>query len=235
MGAVIPSILERSRERIEEKLARIAGLADIVQVDVVDGRLAGAPTWPYSEGGLAALPSGFDIHEMADVRYEIDLMTEDPAAAMRAFLAAGAGKLVLHAESAPDLGGLLDELERTYGRDKEFSPDILSVGVSARITTPLSRIEPYLPRVDFVQLMGIATIGKQGVPFDERVLGKIRELKSAHPEMTVQIDGGVSLQTAPSLAAAGADRLVVGSALWNSEDLAGTIHEFERILAERVR
>lgn len=232
MSVIIPAILVKTRKEIEAQLALIKGLAETVQIDVVDGRMKGAPTWPYAEGGLASLPEGFDIHDMGDVRFEMDLMVKEPGGAMRAFLKAGAGKLIIHAESTNDLGGLLDELERTYGRDKDLTPELLSVAVAIHADTEASRYVPFLSRVDYVQFMGIKEEGAQGQPFDERVLRKIRDFKKAYPEMTIQVDGGVSLETAPKLLSAGVNRLVVGSALWKSGDISGTLHAFEGIIEQ---
>jgi ribulose-phosphate 3-epimerase len=235
MSVVVPSILEGSRRRIEEKLRRVAGLVDAVQVDIVDGVFAGPPTWPYTEGGFSALPAGFDIHEMGDMRYEVDLMVKGSEGAMRAFLGAGAARFVVHIEEARNLPQMLDELENKYGRDKEFAPELLSVGLSIRIDTDLSALEPYLPRIDYVQFMGIAHIGRQGQSFDPRVIAKIQTFKRAHPEILAQVDGGVSLLNAPDLFRAGATRLVVGSALWESLDPAATIRELNALAEEHVR
>lgn len=235
MGLIIPAILVGTRAEIEAQLAKIRGLVDTVQVDIVDGRMSGDPTWPYAGGGLSELVSGFDIHEMGDFRFEMDLMVKEPKDAMVAFLGAGAGKLILHAESTDDIGALLTVLENDYGRDKEFSPELLSVALALHADTDLARIEPYLPRVDYVQFMGIAHEGKQGEPFDERVIGRIEAFRKAHPDMIIQVDGGVSKETAPRLLRAGADRLVVGSALWRSDDIAHTLQEFESLAEEYGR
>lgn len=235
MGVIIPAILASSRREIEDALARITGLVDTVQIDVVDGVLAGTPSWPYSEGGLAKIPPVFDIHDMGNVRFEMDLMVREPRDAMRAFLRAGAGRIILHAESTADLGPLLDELERTYGRDKEFSSDLLSVAIALHADTDMKRVEPHLSRVDYVQFMGIAREGNQGQPFDERILAAIGRFRSTHPDVPVQVDGGVSRTTAPALFSAGAHRLVVGSALWKSEDIAATLREFEELAQEYNR
>jgi ribulose-phosphate 3-epimerase len=66
--------------------------------------------------------------------------------------------------------------------------------------------------------MGIARIGSQGNPFDERVLERIRALKSLYPDLEVSIDGSVRAETLPSLIEAGATRFAVGSAILHAED-----------------
>ncbi len=232
MSAIVPSILVKSRTEIEEKVAVVRGLVDTVQIDVVDGVLAGPPTWPYAEGGLNSLREGFDIHDFGDMRYEIDLMVREPRSAMRTFLHAGAGRIVLHAESSDNLSPIIDELEKNYGRDKDFAPELLSLGLSMRIETSLKQVESYLPRVDYVQFMGIAEIGRQGIPFDPRVLKRIQEFRHSFPEIPVQVDGGVSLENAHALFSAGASRLVVGSALWKSESIEGTLRTLTEIAQE---
>lgn len=232
MSAIIPAILVKTRKEIEAQLAFLKGLVETVQIDVVDRKRTGRVSWPYVDGGFSALPEGFDIHDMGDFRFEMDLMVEEPREAMAAFLKAGAGKLIFHAESTSGMAALLDELERDYGRDKELTPDLLSVAIAIHADTKPAQYEPYLDRVDYVQFMGIAREGAQGEPFDERVVDAVKAFRGSHSDILIQVDGGVSLETAPRLLYAGANRLVVGSALWNSGDVPGTLHAFEAVLEE---
>ncbi len=75
--------------------------------------------------------------------------------------------------------------------------------------------------------MGIAHIGYQGEPFDERVIDKIREFHNAHPEIMISVDGGVTLDNAPDLVAVGVKRLVSGSAIFENGNIADTIEMFK--------
>lgn len=235
MGVIIPAILCPTKHEVEEQLALVRGLVSTVQIDVVDGKYAHPPTWPYGEGGPEAFSPSWDIHEMGDFRFEMDLMVREPHEAMRAFLKAGAGKLIIHAESVHNVGSLLDELAKTYGYDKEFNAELLSVALALRATTDLAPLHEHIERCNYVQFMGIAEIGKQGQPFDERVLQAIRQFRKLHPTVPVQVDGGVSRETAPRLLDAGADRLVVGSALWKSDDVRAELHMFEEIAEDYGR
>lgn len=232
MSAIIPSILTAHRTDLVGKLKRLEGLAETVQVDVVDGVLASPATWPYAEGPeeLATLSSGGGLQAFGHFRYEVDLMVREPEASLGAWIAAGASRLVVHIESTPFLGKLLQKLDEQYGHDKNFAPDLLSVGLALDANADASALEPYLERIDFVQFMGIAKDGAQGRPFEEKVVEKVRLFKRAHPDMPVQVDGGVSLESAPGLLAAGADRLMVGSALWSAPDLAARLKEFEALV-----
>ncbi len=77
--------------------------------------------------------------------------------------------------------------------------------------------------------MGIRKVGFQGQAFDDRVLAKIKEAKDKYPQFPVQVDGGVSLATAGPLEAAGTDRLVVGSAMFESDNLVDTYRQLTQI------
>jgi ribulose-phosphate 3-epimerase len=89
----------------------------------------------------------------------------------------------------------------------------VSLGVSFNGDTPLEAVFPYLPYADYVQVMGIHTIGVQGQPFSERALTYVEELKRAFPKLAVSVDGSVNEATIARVVKAGADRLIVGSAI----------------------
>jgi ribulose-phosphate 3-epimerase len=93
----------------------------------------------------------------------------------------------------------------------------------------LDAIGTYREKIQFIQLMGIDNVGFQHQAFDEKVLGKIKEVRIKFPGLPISIDGGVSLETAPELIAAGADRLVVGSAIFNAENPIEAIHNLKSL------
>lgn len=237
MDIVVPTILTASREDLEAKLLRLTGLVSAVQIDVVDGRFAKPATWPYAQRideEHLTKETGW-LHDFGAFQYEIDLMVEHPEETVGLWIAAGASRIVVHIESVQNLPHLIDELKRKYGYEKGFAPDLLSFGLALNIDTDTSTIEPYLALVDYVQFMGIQTIGKQGQPFDARVLRKIETFHKTHPEILTQIDGGASLKTAPALLDAGIDRLIVGSDLWEETDLASELDRFAAIAEEHGR
>lgn len=219
---IIPAILPRDFREIEDKVSYIKGLADVVQVDICDGKFVSSVTWPYKkrdENFDAILKEERGMPEWEDLDYEFDLMISNPDENdMRNWLSAGATRIVLHSESSPDLFPCLNVLD-----------GLVEIGLAISILTPIETIEKYKDKISFVQLMGITKVGFQGQAFDPRVLGKIKEIKEKYPEMIVQIDGGVSFSTAEELKRAGADRLVVGSALFGSDNLVDTLKKFERI------
>lgn len=232
MGAIVPAILPTSKADLEDKLAQLSGLCDEVQIDIVDGRFAGTASWPFTDDPgepSRMLAAGEMLPEYESFKFEADLMVLDTESFAGTWVGLGATKLTIHAEAISNLGRFFENIDAIYGHDKTFVPELLSVGIAIGAETDVALIEPYLKHVDYVQFMGIARIGRQGEPFVPSVLRKILTFKHAHPDMPVQVDGAVSLTTAPELLKAGVTRLVVGSALWNAPDLAVELRKFNEL------
>ena len=225
MSIIIPAVLPKSREDLESSLSRLALIerVETVQIDVVDGHFARPATWPYAGSALWELPRSERF------RFDLDLMVTDPGEAVDQWVALGATRVTLHAESVTNLPHLVASFEKKYGHEAGFTPALLSLGLAFGIETDLAAIEPYVQKVDYIQFMGIAHIGRQGEPFDRRVLLKIRSFRARHPNIVIQVDGGVSLHTASDLFAAGADRLIVGSALMKADNIEAEITKFEAL------
>ena len=80
--------------------------------------------------------------------------------------------------------------------------------------------------------MGIERVGFQHQAFDERVLDQIRMVKKLYPNIKVSVDGSVNKSTIHALVEAGADRLVIGSALFDEIDIQSTLEDFENIITD---
>ncbi len=227
MSIVTPAVLPASRKELEEKLAILTSLpsVDRVQIDVVDGRFASPASWPYTapEELRDMRARGEMLPELHRITYEIDLMCLDAEREAEVWLALGATRLIFHAESIIDLPRFLASIRKRYGSD------VISLGLALNIASDLALIEPSLDQIDFVQLMGIARIGRQGQPFDRRVVQKIRMLHARHPHIALQVDGGVSLDNAKELLAQGVSQLVVGSSLLRAVDPRAELMKFEML------
>lgn len=208
---IVPAIIPQSKQHLVESLALVS-FAPAVQIDVVDGKFVSAVSWPYLDNDQIEIPLS-----LPDIEIEIDLMVADPLAAAHAWIAVGVKRFVVHIESVDEvmLAGFF-ELKRT---------ERLVLGLSANNDVPREVLTQYIDQVDFIQLMGIATIGEQGLPFDERVLPRIEYLRGDYPTLEIAIDGSVGLNTLPLLKAAGADRFAVGSAILNALDPSAAYEE----------
>lgn len=218
---IIPAILPMTFAELEEKIALVQASVRTVQIDVCDGQLTPQANWPYKKHD-----DSFEkiIHEedglpgWQDLNFEIDLMVNRPEEVIDEWVTAGATRIVLHAEAK---GGIEKALQALSGR--------VEVGVAFNIDTSIEILNSIRDQIQFVQLMGIDRIGFQHQEFDERVLEKIKAVRAMLPDMPISVDGGVSLETAPQLIAAGADRLVIGSAIFDADNYIEAIREFKSI------
>ena len=235
MAEIIPAILAKNFDEIENDLGLILGAASFVQIDVCDGFFVPSKSWPfdYASGKplydktfakIMAQEEGLPYWE--DIDYEFDLMVKNPAQKIPDFISAGASRIVVHLDSTND-----DEIENIlneYSTDemREFGVEI---GLCISATTDMERAEKFIPQAAFVQCMGIKKIGFQEQPFDEDVIDRIISLRQKFPELIISVDGGVNEDTISSLVAAGANRLIVGSAIWDSETPADEITNLQEL------
>lgn len=227
---IVPAVLPSSEKDFEEKLSLFASFPNIsrVQIDVVDGRFASPASWPYTS--LSAFDEKVARGEMLPalerIEYEIDLMCLDAPLAADAWTALGARRLTFHAGSILDLPTFLEEAVNRYG----VKEGLTTLGLALTSGSDLAIIEPCLHAIGYVQFMGIAKIGRQGQPFDRRIFEKIRVFHERHPNVSIQVDGGVSLLNVEMLTKAGATTLIVGSGIVRSQNPARAFATF----AERM-
>jgi len=234
MPEIIPAILPKSFTELTLGLEQVAGLVPYVQIDILDGKFTPERTWPNIGAPdpdfvkIIREEEGFPLWDEID--FEVDLMVADPEEEFQRWVSAGAKRLIPHFESfkTPETAkAFAEKFQSQYGGDGSFLA--LELGMAINIDTPIEVLEPLIEHIQFVQCMGIAKIGYQKQPFDERVLEKVKSIREKYPELTISIDGGVNLETAPKLLDAGADRLVVGSAIYETDDIANTIEEFKNL------
>ncbi len=221
---IIPAIMPENYEDLREKLSQVSHSVKTVQIDVMDGRFVSSRSWPYNRQPdpdfekVLHEEEGLPFWER--LNFEIDLMVDNPSREASKWILAGATRLAIHLESQKEnLKVALEEIKNGG----------VEVGLAMDMKTPVEELWPFLDCVDFVQLMGIKNIGYQGEPFDGEVVGRIKSVKERSPSTIVSVDGGVSLETAPAILAAGAERLVIGSAIFDSADVEGAIHDFQSL------
>ncbi|HET8575098.1 MAG TPA: hypothetical protein VFM02_02930 [Candidatus Paceibacterota bacterium] len=216
---IIPAIIPESFEDLAGKLRQVKGLTKTVQIDITDGKFVPDACWPFTDAlawsefeRVVAGEEGLPFWE--DFDFEADLMIEFPERNPDAWIAAGFSRVVLHVESTKNLAAALEVL---YGR--------VEIGLALNIATSETALEPFMEKADFIQCMGIETIGFQGQPFDERVIPKIKAFRKRYPGVTISVDGGVSLASISKLEDAGASRFISGSAVFGTGNPAKAIRE----------
>lgn len=227
MSLVVPAVLPTSREDLAEKLNLFARISSVsrVQIDVVDGKFATPASWPYTaqEELHAMVARGEMLPHLDRIAYEIDLMCLDAEQVAEAWLALGASRLTFHVESFIDPHRALISIHERYG---SYSA---SFGLAFNIATSFENLESCFAYVEYIQCMGITTIGRQGQHFDRNALDKVRRFRAVHPEIPVQVDGGVSLDTARELVTLGVSQLIVGSGILRAADPSAEVAKFEAL------
>src|SRR3989338_2174995 len=213
MTEIIPAILPKDYEDLKNRIALVRHLVSVVQIDLCDGKFVRSRTWPFDLAqGEPFLDEYFSriLNEQEglpfweDIDFEIDLMVADAVQNFDLYMKLGPRRIIFHVEAVGELENFKNFLE---GIDM-YVRDVVEIGVAINPDTSLETLFPLIPHIDFVQCMGIAQIGYQGEPFDERVLANIKTLKEKFSDVVVSVDGGVNLATGARLAEAGVDRLV---------------------------
>jgi ribulose-phosphate 3-epimerase len=238
MAEVIPAIIPESFEDLKEKMSLVNKIVPVVQVDVCDGKFVPSKCWPYINDtgefkNIVEEAEGFPFWETLD--FEADLMVQNPENIVEDWIKAGARRLIIHLESSKNIYDLVKDLRKKYGYVGQSSYDI-EVGIGVNVDTPNISLSEFLKPnnegrslADFVQFMGIRKIGYQGQEFDPDVLEKISDLRTNFPDTIISVDGGVSFEDAPDIIAAGANRLVSGSAVYGSDDIRSAIAEMQNL------
>lgn len=209
-----PDLQELSR-RSEE----FSKFASAVHLDVADAAFAPTISWPYQSGQWDELgsmaASGTALPYSDILTYEAHLMVKDANAIGELLARAGCARIIAHIEtfdSPTKTQTMFDSWKKSGAKE---------IGIAILADTPLEALEAYIELCQSVTVMTIASIGKQGIPFDERGYGRVTDLHTRYPDITVEVDGGVGKTQIATLARSGAQRFSVGSAISQSADPAG--------------
>lgn len=190
-----PSILAADFARLGEQIkeADEAG-AEYIHIDVMDGVFV-----PSISFGMPVIRT---IRKVTDRVFDVHLMIVEPDRYLKEFKECGADSITFHLEAT-------DDAEETINLIRGLG---CRVGMSIKPKTPVEAVRKYLPKLDMLLVMTVEP-GFGGQKFMADMMPKIRTLRDAGYCGQIMVDGGVNEQTARIAVEAGADALVIGTAL----------------------
>lgn len=196
MITIIPAILSHNKDDFMAKLRASELYFREAQIDFMDGVFV--PNKTVSAKELKGLQTHLHL--------EAHLMVQTPETWVQDVLLAKCKKIIVHQELGASLSGVLQMIKGVGAQ----------AGVAANPDTEIAELDPWWRWIDTVQIMGV-TPGHYGGKFQPVVVEKIRYLRERGFSGIVQVDGGVTPETAPMLKRAGATKLVVGHDFFGSE------------------
>jgi ribulose-phosphate 3-epimerase len=209
-------LLSADFARIAEQIAAVeTGGADYLHVDVMDGRFVPNITWGPKIVG--------DLRRLSRLPFDCHLMIVEPERYVDAFRKAGADVITFHLEATPHAQRLLTHV-RSLGA---------KAGISLTPQTPVAMLDDLIEDLDLILIMSVNP-GFGGQKFIPHALEKVRQARAlvdrAGTACEVEVDGGIGDDNLRAVAQAGADVVVMGSAIFNTPDPAGTLARLRSLL-----
>ena len=214
---ITPSILNADFSRLNEEINRIAGVSDLLHLDVMDDVFVPNFTFDFEAASKIIKESSLPV--------DAHLMVANVDQIAVQYAAIGCASVTIHAEATENIPATLKNIRAAGSRS--------SLGIK-----PNTSIEDYRDCVDLVDMFLIMTVepGFGGQKFMENMMDKVKRTREliGDRDIWLQVDGGVSMQTIEIALAAGADTFVVGSAVFNAADPAQMVVDIREFATSKV-
>ena len=210
---VLPSLLLCDFGDLKGEVARLEDAGtQVLHLDVMDGHFV--PNMTY------AMPIVEGLRRHTEMPLDVHMMIREPLKYAKPMVDAGADMLTFHVEAVQDTV----EVAQAIGQLG------VGVGVALNPDTPISTLDGCIPDIDMVLVMSVDA-GFGGQAFNPIALEKLRALRQQHPDLLLEIDGGINGETIRDAREAGCDLFVVGSAIFKHDDYAAAVERLDAEIA----
>ena len=208
MTKIIPSINVQTFEEVQERLNQVELYVQWCHLDVTDGVFSKHLTW-HNPADLPLIQT--------KLKAEVHLMVENPEKHIGQWLISPIKRVIVHLEAVKDLDFIIQKC-REAG---------VEIGLSVGPDTFWGKLKPWFDKVDLIHVLAVNP-GPSGQTATEDSYEKIAHIREFCPDCLIEVDGGMNLETAQKAATAGANLIVVGSAIFNAENLEAVIESFRK-------
>lgn len=209
MIEVIPTIIAKDFQELEEKIKKIEPHVKWAQLDIMDGKFVDNETW-NNPNELKNLKTDLDL--------EVHLMIENPEEKIDDWISSGVKRIIIHYESTKNIRDLIIKIRKVG----------LDVGIAINPETDIKVFNGLVNYIDLIMVMTVRP-GRGGQKFLEESLTKIKGLRERYRDVKISVDGGINFETAPKVIQAGANMLSVGSVVFKSDNIEETIEKLKHV------
>ncbi len=207
MITIYPGITTTDKDEFVRILGKLSEIAPVLAVDISDGVFVSTKLLGVEE-----------IKSAGNQMFQVHLMVYNPEDVIKPLLIMpNVESIIFHIEATDKVGKIIDTIHEAGKR----------AGIALNPETGIETIEPFVKQADFIQFMTVHP-GAYGGEFQPQVLAKMANFHEKHPEVVIEIDGGVNPQRMPDIIKAGATMIESGSYIVNSDDPEKAIAELKR-------
>jgi ribulose-phosphate 3-epimerase len=207
---LIPAILVKTKNKLVSELNSVSKDVKTVQIDIADNKFVRNTTIQAKDfNGVKK-----------KLKYEVQLMVKDPASYIIPFKKIKANLIIFHIEATKNKKEVLKLI-------KEIKKHKMKVGIGLNPETKSEKVKPFLRSIDQVLVMTVHP-GKSGRPFIRSMLKKISKIRSWNKKIDIEVDGGINEKNVCDCVLAGANKIVVGSAIFKKTNIHKAILELKK-------
>jgi len=212
---IAPSILASSFSNLKDVFKKLEGAeVDLIHIDVMDGHFV-----PNITVGPFFIE---EVKKITKIPLDVHLMIENPEKYYEKFIKNGASWVIIHYEAVIHHEKIMKDIREKGAKN----------GIAINPSTPTSFLEEILPYADMVLVMGVnpGFSGQKIIPETIKKIGKLNDIrKKLKYNFKIGFDGGLNLENAKDILKEGCDILMIGSGIFNAEDILLRIKKFKEI------